>query len=201
MSGHTTSSVADKWDAIYTHQECKTALPAEVLQQNLHLLPQSGAGLDLACGLGGNAICMAKHGIEVDAWDVSSVAIDKINDYVDKHKIKILTQQRDIENDPPSPNTYDVVVVSYFLYRPILKNICKCLKSDGLLFYQTFCAEKVTYSDHITGPKNPNYLLNKNELLSVCEGMQILVYREEGLQGDIHKGWRNQAMIVAKKID
>lgn len=196
-------SMADKWNAVYVQQECENTSVAEVLQQNIHLLPEAGTVLDLACGLGGNAITMAKHGLCVHAWDVSSVALEKINNYAAKHELNIQTDLRDVENNPPVPNKYDVVVVSNFLFRPILKNICNSLKSGGLLFYQTFCAEKATNSDYACGPKNPNYLLNKNELLLIClcQGMHILVYREEGLQGDTHKGWRNQAMIVAKRID
>ena len=49
------------------------------------------------------------------------------------------------------------------------------------------------------GPSNPNFLLNKNELLHLCAGMEVLVYREEGTNGCIAEGWRNKAMIVAKK--
>ena len=60
-----------------------------------------------------------------------------------------------------------------------------------------FTVDKVTQD----GPTNPGFLLVKNELLELCRGMEILVYREEGLQGDVSKGWRNQAMIVAKQVN
>jgi len=33
----------------------------------------------------------------------------------------------------------------------------------------------------------------------MCQGMDILVYREEGQQGDVLLGWRNQAMVVARQ--
>ena len=49
------------------------------------------------------------------------------------------------------------------------------------------------------GPSNPNFLLDKNELLHLCKELEILVYREEGTTGCIDQGWRNKAMIVAKK--
>ena len=190
------SSQAKKWDAIYADQQCDLLSAAEVVEQNLHLLPSSGVALDLACGLGANSIQLAKHGLDVHAWDVSSVALDKLSLYSQQHDFNIIASERDVENNPPNEDSYDVVVVSNFLYRPILKNICNSLKHGGLLFYQTFTVEKAAP----IGPTNPDYLLNKNELLKVCSEFEILVYREEGRQGDVAQGWRSQAMIVAKRI-
>ena len=54
--------------------------------------------------------------------------------------------------------------------------------------------------DPNSGPSNPKFLLDKNELMHLCKGLEILVYREEGTTGCITEGWRNLAMIVAKKI-
>ena len=51
------------------------------------------------------------------------------------------------------------------------------------------------------GPTNSKFLLEKNELIHLCTGMEVLVYREEGKQGDTQQGWRNQAMIIAKRIN
>ncbi|MEW7979935.1 MAG: methyltransferase domain-containing protein [gamma proteobacterium symbiont of Phacoides pectinatus] len=51
---------------------------AEVLRQNLHLLPPRGRALDLACGRGANALLMARHGLRVSAWDLSPVAIERL---------------------------------------------------------------------------------------------------------------------------
>ena len=55
-------------------------------------------------------------------------------------------------------------------------------------------------TDPETGPSNPKFLLDKNELLHLCKDLEILVYREEGTTGCITQGWRNAAMIIAKKV-
>lgn len=54
-----------KWNARY---EDSTSLPrvAPVLADHQYLLPRTGRALDLACGLGGNALCLAAHGL--DTW-------------------------------------------------------------------------------------------------------------------------------------
>ena len=190
------SDIANKWDAIYAPQSCEEAQAAEVLQRNKHLLPKQGKVLDLACGLGGNAILLAKLGFEVEAWDISNVAIDKIKHYAQTHDLNISAKIIDVEINPPTANTYEVVVVSCFLDRALLKHIFASVKPGGLLFYQTFTSNKVSS----IGPSNPDYLLNENELLDACANMQVLVYREEAMQGDTTQGWRNQAMIVAKQV-
>lgn len=189
------SAKADKWNRIYSQQNCGHAQACRVLIENVHLLPASGKALDLACGIGGNAILLAHNNLTVEAWDYSSAALEKLNQYSQENNLNIVTLERDVEQQPPEKQSFDVVVVSQFLHRPTFKDLCECLNIGGVLYYQTFSVEKVDD----TGPSNPDFLLAKNELLNLCKGMQILVYRDEGVQGDIKIGWRNQAMIVAKK--
>ena len=67
-------SLEAKWDAIY-QRPTQEPQAAEVLRENRFLLPVSGRALDLACGLGGNALFMAAAGLNVDAWDISGTAL------------------------------------------------------------------------------------------------------------------------------
>ena len=189
------SSSADKWNKIYSQQSCEDITPSNVVIENAHLLPSVGRALDLASGLGANAIYLAKQKLLVDAWDASSTALEKLDEYSQLNNLSINTSVRDVEKMPPEVDSFDVVTVSQFLHRPTFHNLTESLHVGGLLFYQTFTLEKAYQSS----PTNPNFLLAKNELLKLCDGMEILVYREEGVQGDIQKGWRNQAMIVAKR--
>ena len=67
------------WDNVFASKNCIDALPCDALKDNIHLIPQGqGRALDLACGMGGNAIFLAqKSELEVHAWDMSSLAISK----------------------------------------------------------------------------------------------------------------------------
>ncbi len=190
------SSISDKWNNIYFQQGCEDITPSTVLIENSHLLPNTGKALDLACGMGANAILLAKQKLQVHAWDVSSTALEKLDNYSQKNNLNISTGVRDVEKTPPKKESFDVVTVSQFLHRPTFPILCNSLHVGGLLFYQTFTLEKA----HQIGTTNPDYLLAKNELLTLCDGMEVLVYREEGVSGDIQQGWRNQAMIVAKRV-
>ena len=68
-----------KWNARY-QQVPHTQMPqaARVLSEYQHLLPTTGRALDLACGLGGNALLLAARGLETWAWDIANVALARM---------------------------------------------------------------------------------------------------------------------------
>ncbi len=184
------------WNRHYQAETANYPLPALVLQQNQHLLPKHGEALDLASGLGANALLLAERGLQTQAWDISDAALVKLLIEAERRRLKLVTQQRDVTVAPPASASFDVIVVSHFLNRGLCSYITKALKPGGLLFYQTFCRLKRGND----GPKNPQFLLNDNELLDLFSTLLPRVYREEALLGDTEHGWRNRAMLVAEKI-
>jgi tellurite methyltransferase len=187
-------SLQKKWDGIYLQREGETSV-ARVLLENQHLLPEKGKALDLACGLGSNAKLLAKAGLEVDAWDISPVAIKQLQQEVQSKKLTINAQVHDVIEKPPATNSFDVIVVSFFLDRDLCDKLILALKPGGLLFYQTYCQAKVDQA----GPQNPDYLLADNELLRLFPSLKVRVYREEALLGEHQRGFRNIAFLVAEK--
>ena len=184
-----------KWDACYASSTEHVLLPCEFLLDYQHLLPEQGSALDLACGRGGNAIFLAEHGLNVEAWDISSKAIELLNQSAQDRKLSINVQARDVVANPPEADSFDIIVVSRFLDRTLIPKIRAAIKSGGLIFYQTFIQDKINDK----GPSNPEYLLDKNELLSFFNDWRILLYHEEGSVGNIEQGFRNQAMLIAQK--
>lgn len=169
---------------------------AEVLAQNTHLLPAKGDALDLACGRGANALHLATAGLRVSAWDLSPVAIDRVILTAERQGVEITAEVRDVVLQPPAPDSFDVILVSYFLERTLAPFLIESLRPGGLLFYQTFTREAV--SD--CGPRNPAYRLAENELLQLFQSLRVRCYREEGRLGDIDRDCRDIAMLVAQRI-
>lgn len=184
-----------KWNKRYLTSAHSDKTPAQVLIDNLHLLPCHGKALDLACGTGTNSVELARCGLEVYAWDISDVALNKLGQNAAAAKIQIITEQRDICARPPEPDRFDVILVSHFLDRKIIPNIVDSLRTGGLLYYQTWTHDK----QNEIGPANPDYLLARNELLTLFSQLAIVVYREDGCVGDPGHGHRNEAMLVAQK--
>ncbi len=191
--------IEKKWNDIYATDDQSTlqnlSKASYVVQEYSYLLPKSGLALDLACGLGGNAQFLAGLGLQTHAWDISKNAISSLETSSIKKGLSITTETRDIEEQPPAVNSFDVICVSYYLERTLTQNIIDSLRPNGLLFYQTFINEKV--SD--IGPGNPLFRLRPNELLTLFSPLHVLIYQENGTVGDIRKGLRDTAVLVAQK--
>ena len=168
---------------------------AAVLEQNTHLLPAAGEALDLACGRGATAVRLAQAGLRVTAWDASNVAVDWVQRLSAQHRVSIKAEVRDVVQQPPAPHSFDVILVSFFLERELVPALIAALRPGGLLFYQTF--SRVAVSD--CGPSNPAYRLDDNELLQLFRPLRVRFYREEARLGDVTRGYRDVAMLVAEK--
>ncbi|HSB51376.1 MAG TPA: class I SAM-dependent methyltransferase [Dissulfurispiraceae bacterium] len=189
------SELSDKWDRRYGDRPKNAGAASRVLTENAHLLPPKGTALDLACGLGANATFLAEIGLEVHAWDISSVAIETLRTHAEASGMPVNAAVRDVTRQPPEQESFDVVVVVHFLDRSLTEHLIAALRPGGVLFYQTFTHTKV----NDVGPRNEEYLLSDNELLQMFGSLRILVYREEGRTGDTTCGFRNEAMLVACK--
>jgi len=187
-------SIKAKWNERYRATTGKQQASL-VLKENLHLLPDQGRALDLACGLGGNAILLAQQGLKVDAWDIADVPVAALQELALKRQLSIQTEVRDVEAHPPEAETFDVIVVSYFLNRDIIPALLEALRTGGLIYYQTFTRKRV--SDR--GPQREEFRLLEQEMLHLFSGLQLLFYREEGDIGDVHKGLRDEAMFIGRK--
>jgi len=184
----------DKWDKRYREAGLPGA-PAAVLLENIHLLPRHGTALDLACGLGANSLLLAERGLQINAWDISPVAIEKLRAIAVERQLPIVAEIKDALRDPIPAAQFDVVVVAHYLERALTHAIIGALKVGGLLFYQTFTRTAVS----VEGPQKDEWRLADGELLTMFAPLRPVVYREEGRIGDISQGWRNKALLVAVK--
>ncbi len=186
---------AEKWNAIYAAGGHARDGPARVLQEFAHLLPDTGTALDLACGRGANALFLAEKGFRVYAWDIAEEAIANLNNKASDLHLTLETRLCDVTAGPPSADSFDIIVVSYFLERALMPSIINALRENGLLFYQTFIRARIDD----TGPRNNNYRLGENELLHLCHDLHIVLYHEEGMIGNTQQGLRNEAMLIGQR--
>ncbi len=188
--------IRTKWNKRYADVHVPNQV-INVLKLNQHLLPAQGKSLDLACGLGGNALRMAELGFNSHAWDISDFAVAKIQEFSQERQLSLSVRQSDIslesEQKIMMQEGFDVIIISRFLLRDIIPAVISALKPGGLIFYQTFVEANVET------PQSSHYRLQPNELLTLFSSLTLRYYREEGLQGDINQGFRNEAMLVAQK--
>jgi hypothetical protein len=77
---------------------------------------------------------------------------------------------------------FDVVVVTNYLWRPLMPRILQSLASGGLLIYETFAAGH----EKIGKPSRPDFLLNPGELLQTFASLHVVAY-ENGYWPDAPK--------------
>ena len=98
----------------------------------------------------------------------------------------------DIEYTWPLRCQYDVILVSFFLHRPLFPIIKSCLLPGGWLIYETFTVEQLNQPDRPRLARSDFYL-KSGELQNAFSDFEILFYNE----GD-HKG-RATAQLLAQK--
>jgi dihydroneopterin aldolase len=162
--------------------------PAQFLKDHVHLLP-AGRALDVACGRGRNALFLAAQGYTVDAIDRDEQAMaDTAAAAAQRGLASVAVRAVELEDpaQPPDipPARYDVVLVFFYLHRPLFPILLHALKPGGVLVYETFLIDNHLRRRH---PRRPEFCLAHNELLHLASGLRVLHY-DEGERADARGG-------------
>ncbi|TRW89631.1 class I SAM-dependent methyltransferase [Candidatus Methylobacter oryzae] len=139
------------------------------------LIPKGGRVLDLACGNGRHAMWLAKQGYRVDAIDRDVQALSGL---AGMDNVNVLIADLETGDWPRSEQTYDGLVVSRYLFRPLLRTLADLLNPGGVLIYETFMAGNERYGK----PGNPDFLLLPDELFEVYSPLLNIHAFEQGEQ-------------------
>lgn len=128
--------------------------------------------LDVACGRGRHVRWLLAQGYQVTAVDRDAQALAALP-VAHPHLTPI---EADIENGPwPLPGKrFDVVVVTNYLWRPLLPTIVASVAPGGVLLYETFAQGNET----VGRPARADFLLAPGELLRACEGLRVVAYED-----------------------
>lgn len=147
--------------------------------------------LDVACGNGRNSIYMAELGFEVDALDISEVALDNLKQNGIKN---IKTELVDLE-DFTLKKSYDLIIMTNYLDRNLIKKLASLLNKNGILIIETY----MHHENNTKTNSNPAFLLKKDELKSFFDDKySILEYDEfDNESYELHR-MRKQSIVVQK---
>ena len=184
----------ERWNARYAAGEyAARTYPSPLLAAWLDRLPR-GRALDVACGLGRNAIHLAANGYTVDAMDISAVALAGGRERADAAGVSVNWIESDLERPDIARDAYDVVVVARFLDRPLVPRLVDALRCGGHLVYDHHYITPV----HVDGPRSHRFRARPNELLERFRALRVLSY-EEGLVADPDGRRMALARLVACK--
>ncbi len=134
-----------------------------------HLIAPGGSVLDVAAGSGRHTRWLVGRGFAVTAIDRDAAAMRSLADCAH-------TVVADIEAEPwPfGGQTFDAVLVTNYLWRPLFVSLVDAVAPGGVLLYETFAAG----NESVGRPARPDFLLVPGELLVAVPGLRIVAYED-----------------------
>jgi dihydroneopterin aldolase len=200
---HTTGSVGIQLDrSRLAHRIQDTGpTPARFLTQQLHRLPK-GKALDVAAGSGRNALYLASQGFQVDAMDRDEEAMAQLaatakqRNFPNLH-VRTVDLERTTDERPEFPKQeYDVIIVFFYLHRPLFSSLIESLKPNGVLIYETFTIDNYVRHRH---PRRWEFCLAHNELLRLTSTLRVLSYDESEQNSSPEQGSVFTARLIAQQ--
>ena len=148
--------------------------PSAWVARFMPLVRGGGAVLDVACGTGRHVRMALARGHRVTGVDKYVAGIAGLMgtagfDFV----------EADLEGGNPWPlgdATFDAVIVTNYLHRPLFPFLIDALAPRGVLIYETFALG----NERFGRPSNPDFLLRPGELLEKVAGHLQVVAFEHG---------------------
>lgn len=144
-----------------------TESPSDWVRRWAHLIEPGATVLDVACGAGRHLRWLREQGHPVVGVDRSEPAIAACTDLGEM----VLA---DIEHGPwPfTGRQFGAVVVTNYLWRPLLQTLVASVAPGGVLIYETFAQG----NEAVGRPARPEFLLQSGELLSACASLRVVAY-------------------------
>ena len=145
------------------------SVPSPWVERWAHLIAAKGRVLDVAAGSGRHTRFLAARGHPVTAIDCDAAAIAPLAEVAE-------IVVADLEQDPwpLGQQAFAAIVVTHYLWRPLMPFLKAALAPGGVLICETFAAGNET----VGRPRNPAFLLASGELLTLAEGLRIVAYED-----------------------
>ncbi len=166
-----------KWDQKYL-QNPSLLKPREPARALSHLPDRAtGLALDLACGTGRNALALARKGWNVEAIDISVIALQRLEEEAKRggvlERIEIIKE--DLDDFKAIKKRYDLILMTNYLDRELIKRVLSALREGGFMVIESYLSDPKNEKQN----SNPDYLLKPGELLSLFDGKLRTIYYEE----------------------
>lgn len=178
--------------------------PTDILKDYVHLIDDSKPVLDVGAGQGRNTLFLARKGMAVDAIDPSRVAVETIQEIVQKEKLRVKSYISGFEDLETKTGYYGAVLlfgIIQILSRDeidlLVAKTSRWLVEGGLVFITAFTVDDPSYIQNVSLyrriAKNSfksddgqvfTYL-ETNEVLDIFKDYTV-VFHDEGL-GPMHR--------------
>ena len=172
----------ERWNRKYLDRRGAAQFePDELLVRNRRRLDGHGRALDLACGVGHNALFLAEAGYECYGIDGSIEGLRLAAAQARARQCRLRLLAADLDVYPLPERHFRVIVVSRFLNRERVPALEASLAPGGLLLYQTFNRNFLTRKPGF----NARYVLEFGELLRLFSTLEPIETNEPDPGADV----------------
>jgi len=150
--------------------------PSPWIERWQSLVPAGSAVLDVAAGGGRHSLVFLRRGHPVTAVDRDVTPLRALRE----ERLEIVAADLEHGPWPFLSRTFGGVVVCNYLWRSLLPAIVSSVASGGVLLYSTFAKG----NEHYGRPRNPDFLLQPDELLDAVRGHLTVRAYEHGPEGE-----------------
>jgi SAM-dependent methyltransferase len=197
----------ETWDARFSSDDYIFGTEPNVwLAQHAHLLQPGMRVLAVADGEGRNSVWMAKQGLQVDAFDISPVGIEKAKKLAHQQGVDASFSIHSVEDYPWTTGNYDAVVAIFIQFADpetratLFKRMKSALKPDGLILLQGYTPKQLEYKTG--GPPNLSHLYTEDLLHDAFGDLDISelrAYEDLLTEGTQHHGQSALIGLVARR--
>jgi len=185
----------ETWDERYASGKYSSAEPHKLLVEIADRIKKPAKALDLACGVGRNAIYLAEKGWQVTAVDRSSVGIEIAKQRAVEKAVEIDFRVADLEKGEFAieENAYDLICDFYYLQRDLFAPMKTGVKAGGIIISTI----------HIYGDAEAagEFTLKVGELREFFRDFEILHYHETSrTDNDAGKHHRRTEKLLQRKL-
>jgi SAM-dependent methyltransferase len=163
-----------RWDRRYAVGEyVPRAHPTPFLLEWLDRIPV-GRALDVATGTGRNALALADAGYEVDAVDISAVAIDRARADGQRRGLEVNWVVADLDTEALPGDGYDLITVLRYRNLDLWPRLASAMAPDGWILIEHHLR---TYRPGVVGPSDA-FRLAPGELLEAFGDLRVVHYSE-----------------------
>lgn len=171
----------ERWDRRYSEGALGGPRGPSALLARFEALLTGGLALDVACGLGRNALWLAQRGSTVDALDVSPVAIGRLRRAAREQGLPVRARVADLTRVHLPLDAYDLVVDCFYLDRALVPALKGAVRPGGIVLLQTMNESALLREQ----PANPAHLLKPGELAAWFEAFEVLWMEDDPEASDV----------------
>jgi cyclopropane fatty-acyl-phospholipid synthase-like methyltransferase len=197
----------ETWDARFSSDEYIFGTEPNVwLAQHADLFKPGMRVLAVADGEGRNSVWMAQQGLQVDAFDISPVGIEKAKKLAQQQGVQVNFSIHGVDDYPWTTGDYDAVVAIFIQFADpdtratLFKRMKSALKPDGVILLQGYTPKQLEYKTG--GPPNLSHLYTE-ELLQDAFGdldvSELTSYEQVLTEGTQHHGQSALIGLVARR--